>query len=336
MMMHKRLNQSLLMVALTAVLATGCGRAPTTGVAFAQAAKPASPAIASAAKQPQSAAQPTRAFDQAATSAVPAAEAVTIDFLTYNTWGKPGLLGTDEKSRFQLLGPAIRPFGIVTLQETFTRHAKSMAAASQFPHQQRTKNGDLFHLNAGLFTLSRYPIVTTDFAKFKQAGDFDRFANKGVLFTRLNVPGIGEVDVYTTHYQSKQEEKYSKIRLHDNSVLDALVKKHAKGNPTILSGDFNMTPDSVEYKDLFARLNFRDAFAEANPGKPGYTSGPPNPYKETDSTPKRIDYIFLLPGDRHDIHIESCEVTMDQPVGGKVLSDHYGVKARLSIRARAQ
>jgi endonuclease/exonuclease/phosphatase family metal-dependent hydrolase len=83
-------------------------------------------------------------------------------------------------------------------------------------------------------------------------------------------------------------------------------------------------------------LNFRDAFAEANPGKPGYTSGPPNPYKETDSTPKRIDYIFLLPGDRHDIHIESCEVTMDQPVGGKVLSDHYGVKARLSIRARAQ
>jgi endonuclease/exonuclease/phosphatase family metal-dependent hydrolase len=322
-----------------AALLAGCAHPSAVAVATAHAVR--TPAVASAAAAPTSApaaretkpaAQSTRAFDRTEAEA----SAVTIDFLTYNTWGKPGLLGTDEKSRFGLLGPAIRPFGIVTLQETFTRHAKTMAEASQFPHQQRTKNGGLFHLNAGLFTLSRYPIVATDFGKFKQAGDFDRFANKGVLFTRLDVPGIGEVDVYTTHYQSKQADKYSKIRLHDNSVLDALVKKHAKGNPTILSGDFNMLPDSVEYQDLKARLNFRDVFAEANPGKPGYTSGPPNPYKETDSAPKRIDYIFLLPSDRHDIHIESCEVTMDQPVGGKVLSDHFGVKARLSIRAKAQ
>lgn len=317
-----------------ALLAAGCGHPAALGVS-ANPGVSASPTL----RPPLMAAatavagSPSRAFGATEPAAAAVTEAFTLDLLTYNTWGKPGLLGTDEKARFALMGPAIAGHGIVALQETFTRHASAMAEASGYAHHERMRNWDLLHLNAGLFTLSKYPIVDSDFAKFKQAGDFDRFANKGVQFLRLSVPGLGEVDVYNTHYQAVQGAKFEKIRLHDNSVLDALVKKHEKGNPTFVMGDFNMKADSPEYRDLEARLNFRDAFAEANPGAPGYTSGPPNPHKETDATPKRIDYIFVLPGDRHDIRIEACEVTMAQPVGGKVLSDHYGVKARLSIRA---
>lgn len=336
--MMKLLTTSIAL--LTALAATGCGQAATAGVAPATAKVRAASAPAQAAAVPAEAG--ARGFDQTTgattgAAAVPSAAGVSLNVLTYNTWGKPGLLGTDEKDRFARLGPAIQGFDVVTLQETFTRHTKSMVKVAGFPHVKRSENGDLFHLNAGLTTLSRFAIVKTDFAKFKEAGDFDRFANKGVLFTRLDVPGVGEVDLYTTHYQARQEAKFGKIRLHDNAVLEALVKKHAKGNPTVLTGDFNMLPDSPEYQDLMTRLKPRDAFAEANPGAPGYTSGPPNPYKETDSTPKRIDYVFLLGGDRHDIRIDSCAVTMDQPVGpngGKVLSDHYGVQARLTFLPR--
>lgn len=301
----------------------GCGAASTAVLPTA-----AVRAIAPA----QAAAIPAAPTDTRGFATTDTATGTTIDIATLNTWGKPGILGKDQKNRFERIGASIQPFGIVTMQEAFTGYAGTMAKASGFPYIQRTDNGSFLHLNAGLLTLSRYAILETDFAKFKEATDFDRFANKGVLFTRLDVPGFGAIDLYTTHYQSVQSDKAAKIRLHDNSVLEALVKKHSAGHPTFITGDFNMKPDSPEYADLKARLNFRDTHLEVNPNDPGYTAMPDNPYRADDSKPKRIDYVFVLPVSGHTVTPTLCEVIFKEPVNGKVLSDHYGLHARFTLR----
>lgn len=256
-----------------------------------------------------------------------------LELLTYNIWGKPGVLGTDQARRMGLIAGAVRPFQVVALQEAFTAHADLIAKRSGFPFQAWHRDKAWFDITAsGLFTLSNFAQDETDFAPFAQEATWDRFANKGVLFTRLRVPGVGFVDVYNTHYQA--EAPYGKIREHDNAVLAALVKKHDAGWPTFLLGDFNMTADAAEYRDLQARLAPRDGWQEVHPDLPGFTSDPSNSNKPDEKTAKRIDYVFALPRDRWDVRFERMAVAMDQPTDGGHLSDHYGVGATVRITPR--
>jgi endonuclease/exonuclease/phosphatase family metal-dependent hydrolase len=230
------------------------------------------------------------------------------------------------------MGAELKPYAVVTMQETFTSYAKGMAKDAAFPYQHYQNNWDLLNLNSGLMTLTKHPIVKTDFIKFKKAADADAFANKGVLLTRLNVAGLGEVDIYNTHYQSKASR--SAIRVHDNEMLEAIIKRNDKGNPTFVMGDLNTQPGSPEYQDLMKRLNPRDSWAERYPGVPGYTASPENPRRDAESGAKRIDYVFVLPNTRFDIRIESLQVMFAEPVQGVVLSDHYGLSGRFSVTPR--
>ncbi len=253
-----------------------------------------------------------------------------LELLTYNIWGKPGILGTDQARRMGLIAPAIRPFQIVALQEAFTAHADLIATRSGFPFQAWHREKKWFDITtSGLFTLTNFAQDEVDFAPFEQEATWDRFANKGVLFTRLRVPGVGCVDVYNTHYQA--ENPYGKIREHDNGVLAALVKKHDTGWPTFLLGDFNMTADSPEYRDLMARLAPRDGWLEANPEAPGYTVDPGNTNKPDTKGAERIDYVFALPRERWDVRFERLAIAMNEPVAGGHLSDHFGVQASVRI-----
>ena len=322
---------SMLLIALAT---TACGASPAARPAIARAAdglaaRQAAPAaLAAPGARPPSA---VRALD--APAAVDPAGGTTLELLTYNTWGKPGILGTDQKRRMGLIAPAIAPYQIVALQETFTGHARQIAQASGLPFQTWHRDRRWFDITtSGLFTLTRHAQVEVDFAPFKQGATWDRFAYKGVLFTRLDVPGVGKVDVYNTHYQAGAA--HGKIREHDNAVLAALVAKHDAGWPTFLLGDFNMTETSPEYRDLMARLAPRDGFREANPEAPGYTSDPANSHKADEKSPKRIDFVFALPRDRWDVRFERVAVAMDRPVGGRHLSDHFGVDATVRISPR--
>lgn len=295
----------LLPLVLIAATMTACGGAPAVGQAIGR--------------------------DAAAVGAR-AATGATLEFLTYNTWGKPGILGTDQERRMGLIAPAIRPFSVVALQETFTEHAALVARKSGFPFQVWHREKRWFDVTtSGLFTLSNYAQDEVDFAPFEQGATWDKHAYKGVLFTRLRVPGVGFVDVYNTHYQA---DDYGTVRQHDNEILAKLVKKHDVGWPTFLLGDFNMTDDSPEYRDLMGRVAPRDAWREINPDDPGYTIHPANTNKPDTKRPERIDYVFALPRDRWDVRFEKLAVAMDRPIEGGHLSDHYGVRATVRIAPR--
>lgn len=263
--------------------------------------------------------------------------AVSLDLLTYNTWGLPAPIGKRNAERMEQIGLAVQGHGIVALQETFSRQAGVVGQLAGHPYQHREDKGGLLKLNPGLTTLSKYPILEKEFVPFQKGAHADQFARKGVLFTRLLVPGVGPVDVYNTHYQAEDGAKYTRIRLHDNEVLAGLVAKHHQGHPTFVMGDFNSRTHSPEYQDLMRRLpGLRDLYVEQNPGDPGYTSRADNTNNKSTNGNSRLDYIFYLPGNKVDLAIESMTVAMTQTFNGKHASDHYAVHGRVQLTPKTQ
>ena len=129
-----------------------------------------------------------------------------------------------------------------------------------------------------------------------------------------------------------------------------LVRRHADPHafPPIVAGDFDATPDSSSIRFLTGRQSleitnvcFRDAWAEAGDGGPGYTWTDRNGHARDiieqlffeKRHARRIDYVFL--GSFHDYprfaRIGACRIVLDTPVGRIWPSDHYGVLAEIDV-----
>ncbi len=214
-----------------------------------------------------------------------------------------------------------------------TGHADKIGTLGGYANSVKGSNGGPFKIKSGLTTLTNHRILATDFAPFKKATDADRWAAKGVLFTRVQVPGVGPVDLYNTHCQANDgNEAY---RLHNNEVLGALMRRHEAGNPTFVMGDFNYTPSAKEYQNLVQGLGLRDAFTEANPKDPGYTYSPENSNIKAKETPTRLDYIFVTGGTRFDVDVSKASRAMTQTFDGKHASDHFAIHGQFVLRPKA-
>ncbi|MBM3276023.1 MAG: endonuclease/exonuclease/phosphatase family protein, partial [Candidatus Sericytochromatia bacterium] len=185
-------------------------------------------------------------------------------------------------------------------------------------YSHRQESTEFLRVNPGLTILSRHRIVETAFRPFKECADTDCLAQKGVLFTRLDVAGFGPVDVYDTHYQA--HGPYTKERLHDNSVLQAMFKEQDAGHPAFLLGDFNFPEGGTEYADLMNRLGPRDLYRAHRPTEKGGTS----------KSGSRIDYVFCVPARDYDVTVLDSAVMFE----GTGLSDHNGVRVDVRITAR--
>ncbi|MGV3524192.1 MAG: endonuclease/exonuclease/phosphatase family protein [Candidatus Sericytochromatia bacterium] len=258
-----------------------------------------------------------------------------LHLLTYNVWGLPGPLTESRSERFERLGATFNSYDVVTLQETFSDEIEVLKQSSGFAHHARHDNGNLLRLGSGLYTLSKYPILHTDYQAFDKCTMADCLARKGVLLTRIDHPKIGPIDIYTTHYQAEDGPVPARLRIQtDTPALQALIERNSSTYPVLLTGDFNFTPDSPEYAHFMAQLPVRDLWREKHPGDPGYTAAPENPYKSPAEIAKRLDYIFALTRPGVTITPLEVSVTHREPVDGFVLSDHYGVAAHLRIQGQ--
>lgn len=257
-----------------------------------------------------------------------------LKILTLNVWGLPGPLAKDRKARFERLGQTLLEYDIVTLQETFSSDIEVLRQSTRFPYHLRWNNSGL-RLGSGLYVLSKYPILRHDFRQFGNCTVADCLARKGVLFTRIDHPSLGAVDVYTTHYQAENKPVAEKIRIQDNNkVMQEFIAQNNSPYPTIVTGDFNFWPDYPEYQDLNRRLPLIDVWRSVNPNHPGNTSDPSNLYQQGKSQGQRLDYIFVLKQNTYQTTLLNAQLTHNQPVEGYFLSDHFGVSAHLKFETR--
>jgi len=113
-------------------------------------------------------------------------------------------------------------------------------------------------LGSGLYTLSDYPVMSVYREPFSASAcaGYDCLANKGVMLTRIWIPGVpSPVDVATTHMNAQRASGVAPDRAdtaHRAQVDEnATFLQHTRdpANPLILGGDFNMrrSPERLDH-----------------------------------------------------------------------------------------
>ena len=181
----------------------------------------------------------------------------------------------------------------------------------------------------GNAVLSRLPLIRSHRHRLTDAAT----GNEPRALISVEVEAFGrDLEFSSMHLSWRFDEGWIRERqVHD--IAD-IVRPHSRDLPPIVCGDFNATPESAEVQ-FMTELQLVDAFAAANPSRPGYAWNPgytwnnANPFAAAEQEPdRRIDYIFA------GVRVLSADVVCDEPRGGAWPSDHFGVAAKLLLPDR--
>lgn len=283
--------------------------------------------------------QPEARAAQAPQNLAPlASQSAELRVLSYNIWGLPAPIGQDLDARIERIAEAIQDYDIVLIQEAFDQRTESLPLRAGFPYAYHHKNLDLWRQASGLMVLSRFPIVDTDFMPFPGLTPPDLLANKGVLFARVQHPQLGYVDLYNTHYQSRQQPDAAQVRIKsNNTTLQRLLLKHQQYYPTIIGGDFNAVPGNPEHQDLVRRLPLIDTYLKTpQQDIQRILHSWPSAERFARRVQRRIDYVFLLENALWNYQVLRSSMVLDQPWRDYLLSDHLGVAATVRIQPQSR
>ena len=182
----------------------------------------------------------------------------------------------------------------------------------------------------GLVTFSRRPASGTAFRRFGRpprapgvpwASRFQARL-KGALVTRLGRPGLC---VINTHPVANHDGDWSEANrfypLHraQFAVLAHVVNE--AGPRAVVCGDFNISRESSLFGDFMAATGLADAFEGVCP--PTFRAE----YLPAGATPHCIDFILTA----GEVKAESAELVFAEKESLGYVSDHIGLRARLSL-----
>jgi len=184
------------------------------------------------------------------------------------------------------------------------------------------------NFSEGPAILSRFPIVAHEVHDLPRCER--RFDPRVLLHAELDTPW-GRIVAYSTH-ASRDDCQVRRIA--------ELVGARRGALPSLVMGDFNAGEQLAAIQALTNGGGFIDVFRAANPTSPGFTVwqriGVPDP-----TVFRRVDYIFLLPGEETPGRVAASRLVLDRPehfADGTALwpSDHYGVLAEVEIAPEAR
>lgn len=211
---------------------------------------------------------------QASMSHAPAME---FRLMSYNINGLPWPLKANKAPLFDEMARVLqtaRAQGtaphVLVVQEGFRGNVTKFVENAGYkyiqkgPNSQQRRNGSgpsKAVLNSGLFILSDYPIVQTDFTVYgSDCSGWDCFANKGILYAQINVPGIGLVDIFDTHFNcvassgTKPEKVYAAQLNQLKIASDFVNSKISTTRPALFGGDFNIKDASPIYNNMLVAM----------------------------------------------------------------------------------
>ena len=187
-------------------------------------------------------------------------------------------------------------------------------------------------LNSGLAILSNFPILERHTRPFKrhECAGFDCMANKGILVALIQIPGVPEpVYFLTTHMNSgiqtsgvSNERSLMAHNLQMQEIRDFIVNFPGEGRALLFGGDFNMKQDRERLGALNERgqQSFVRVYCTVNVDeceiRMSFDSD--EPWLDTQ------DLQGFFDGERIKIRPIIVEALFDEPVNGKMLSDHDG------------
>ena len=188
----------------------------------------------------------------------------------------------------------------------------------------------------GQMTVTRLPVLSTD----------NRVVANARSVVRVTVETEhGPLDLYNAHLEgtgaiTDAGEDASLVEM--ENVLAFIRETRSEGGAVILAGDLNAEPDdpSVQLLRDEGFIDALDVGGDAtceSAGDPGCTnSAIPLGDNPENSAARRIDYMFVLPGDAFPLEVGEAELFLNEPVDigeGRLLwaSDHIGVRAVLEV-----
>lgn len=277
-------------------------------------------------------------------------EAAFSDFkvVSFNVWGviRPVI---KDISRFRDIPDELDQLDadVVILQETFTPVSRRAAHVRNYPYRVRGPGvwGKLS--DSGLVILSRWPIIHAESRGFSSCAGSDCLAHKGsVIATVLRSDGL-LVDVMDTHLNAAGPNSIRAAQLKTLAItINTFLGSEVSTRPLIVGGDFNISAQSAEaYADITRILPFEDTFktwanspegqAQSDDVRAGYTSdGVLNKWTGWygDKSRRRIDYLFLKnPEVGQKFRVRSSRLVLNEQVGNRHLSDHFGVETTFEV-----
>lgn len=257
--------------------------------------------------------------------------------LTYNIWGLYKSISNHSSWRFGEIGRRLGEFDIVAVQEAWDKSTEDLISESNFPYVVRGPHAHKFPKDSGLVLLTRYPVLETEFMQFNKCAGFDCFTKKGVLRTRLSLPNGSSLDVYNTHMNAAislagQNIGY-KIRKSQIQQFTKFLSARSAGVDYLILGDTNVPDDEKNYERMKRLFKVMDLFSLFTPDPPKtYVPGENTwvrPLPLPDVRAERIDYILLREGSL--LKLKNIQRTFEETVWNAHLSDHFGIKATLSL-----
>lgn len=168
--------------------------------------------------------------------------------VTYNVHGLPsGITKDDTNGRLTQIGPLLKPFVILGLQEVFTDDGYEILKKSfDFPtHYRYSERKEGRFMGSGLLFLSRFKAVAEKHALFslchgKLDNASDCLASKGFQMVRVQLAKGVELDVYNSHFEAGGGEKDSIARTSNVEEVQKAMQKWSTGRAILFLGDTNL------------------------------------------------------------------------------------------------
>jgi len=261
---------------------------------------------------------------------------------TFNVWGLPEAFSDDVSSRMRLLVErlATSDLDVLLIQEAWTQEVRRTlrqgARAAGFAVSEGSD------ASGGLMTLSRLPIRSSRFERFRFRGDPERvlkgeyLGGKGFEVVELEGPS-GPFTLVNTHlharYRIEDSSLDSAVRI--AQLLQMIAFVHGHVGSLVIGGDFNCRPGDPEY-EVFRGLT---GVIETGPELALGTISKTNFYKrDRVAGDKRIDFIFVRPAAGVAWQAREAALLFAEPVRIRLrdrsLSDHFGYRVELDWRTQ--
>jgi endonuclease/exonuclease/phosphatase family metal-dependent hydrolase len=298
-----------------------------------------------------------------------ASKSVTLSVMTYNVEGLPWPVRGKRGSALKAIGhelAAMQAKGeapdVVLIQEGFRDEVWDLIDESGYPYVARgprkgQRDPNVFAKNerpdfrrvkyrrkgeglgkwgsSGLWVLSNHPIEWVKSHAYRYCAGLDCLANKGVMLTAINVPGLPvPVEIADTHLNSKGASGVPRKRataahhLQADELKRFMQADRTPGAPLIVGGDFNVMHSPERFDHVMSDYPFevvsrwcheRPKACETQISYDGDA-----PWLDTQ------DLIGFLNGDAVEVTPVAVEATFDG-AGEPVLSDHDGYKVTFKL-----
>lgn len=251
-----------------------------------------------------------------------------LSVLTYNVAGLPGVFsGSDPERNVPRVSPLLNPYDVVLGQEDFSYH-RELVESVEHAYQRAPSRPRFAFLGDGLVALSKLPIEADTRVRWTSCSGYlldqaDCLADKGFFAFDLRVSRRTVIRIYNLHGDAGRGAEDVAARRHGFRQLAEHLRAHAASAPVIVAGDTNL--DEADPHDMRVLSEFLARTGLQELCRQFVCRGP---------NLDRVLYRGSREIDLFAVGWHSDERFVDE--GGRPLSDHLPMVARLGWRVRQQ